>query len=148
MNFNDLPLFSMLKDRLGYLNQRQSVIAQNVANSDTPGYTPQDLQPFSLKSPSSLSRAGGVLPLAPVSPTMTNPAHLQGSNASVGASSAAQAFKAEDSPDSETRLDGNQVVLEEQMMKMNDSRMNFNAAISYYEQSMAMIQTAIRVPGK
>jgi len=146
MNFNDLPLFSMLKDRLGYLNQRQSVIAENVANSDTPGYTPRDLQPFSVKSPS--SSASAALPLSPVSPSMTNPAHMLGSNASSPSSSAAQTWKPQAAPDSETRLDGNQVVLEEEMMKMNDARMNFNAAIGFYQQSMAMIQTAIRIPGK
>jgi flagellar basal-body rod protein FlgB len=145
MNFNDLPLFSMLKDRLGYLNQRQSVIAENVANSDTPGYMPRDLKPFTVKSSSPTSAA---LPLAPVSPAVTNPAHLQGSNANAPTSSAAQAWKPQDAPDSETRLDGNQVVLEEQMMKMNDARMNYNAAINFYEQSMALIQTAIRIPGK
>jgi flagellar basal body rod protein FlgB len=31
---------------------------------------------------------------------------------------------------------------------MNDARMNYNAAINFYEQSMGMIQTAIRIPGK
>jgi flagellar basal-body rod protein FlgB len=142
MNFNDLPLLSTLKDRLEYLNQRQSVIAENVANSDTPGYTPRDLKPFTVKSPSA------ALPLAPVTPAATNPAFLQGPSSNAAASSAAQAYKPQDAPDSETRLDGNQVVLEEQMMKMNDARMNYNAAINFYEQSMAMIQIAIRIPGK
>jgi len=146
MNFNDLPLLSMLKDRLGYLNQRQSVIAQNVANSDTPGYTPQDLQPFTVKSPSSMASAA--LPLAPISPAVTNPADIQPTKSTAKASTASQNWKTKDTPDSETRLDGNQVVLEEEMMKMNDSRMNFNAAINYYEQTMAMLQTAIRIPGK
>ena len=34
------------------------------------------------------------------------------------------------------------------MMKMQDARMNYNAAISFYQQSMNLIQTAIRIPGK
>lgn len=140
MNFNDLPLLAMLKDRLGYLNQRQRVIAENVANSDTPGYTPSDLKPFTV--PGSTPGAAPPLAMASVTPSLTNPAHLQGKTKSTGV------WKPQNAPDSETRLDGNQVVLEEQMMKMNDARMNYNAAINFYEQSMAMIQTAIRIPGK
>ena len=144
MNFNDLPLLSMLKDRLGYLNQRQSVIAQNVANADTPGFTPQDLEPFKVVKPS--SGIGAALPLAPAAPTLASPLTMP--IAANSPAAAATPWKPQDTPDSETRLDGNQVVLEEEMMKMNDSRMNFNAAINFYEQSMSMIQTAIRLPGK
>jgi len=32
--------------RLNWLDRRQSVLAQNVANADTPGYRPHDLSPF------------------------------------------------------------------------------------------------------
>ena len=35
-----IPLFAMLRGKLGYLAQRQRLIAQNVANADTPGFTP------------------------------------------------------------------------------------------------------------
>ena len=34
------------------------------------------------------------------------------------------------------------------MMKMNDARMNYEAAIGFYQKSMGMIQTALRTPGK
>lgn len=43
---DDIPLFSMLKSHLGYLSEKQRLIAQNVANADTPGFTPQDLNDF------------------------------------------------------------------------------------------------------
>ena len=43
MNVDSIPLFGLLKGKLGYLNQRQRLIAQNVANADTPGYAPTDL---------------------------------------------------------------------------------------------------------
>jgi len=140
MTFDDIPLFSMLKSRLGYLNQRQQLIAQNVANSDTPGYAPQDLSPFQV----SLAAAGGGgasggMSLAPVT---TNPGHM-------GAiTTHAAAWKPSATADSEVKLDGNKVVLEEEMMKMNDARMNYAATISFYEKSMNMLQLAIRSPGK
>lgn len=137
---DDIPLFSMLKSRLGYLGQRQKLIAQNVANSDTPGFTPQDLDPFKT---SVGSKAQAPLALAPVALAQTNPAHL-----ALKTSAARSAFKVNSAPDSETRMDGNQVVLEEQMMKMTDARQNYDAAIGFYEKSVAMIQAAIHAPGK
>jgi flagellar basal-body rod protein FlgB len=139
MMLDDIPLFSMLKGRLSYLNQRQQVIAQNVANSDTPGYTPHDLKPFTVPSGSG---AGGTLALAPV---QTNAAHLSGT-ASPTAPGAA--WKPEATPDSETRLDGNQVVLEEEMMKMTDARLNYDTALGMYQKSLSLIQMALKAPGK
>ena len=52
------------------------------------------------------------------------------------------------SPDSETTMDGNSVVLEEQMMKMSESRIQFQAAVSFYEKSLDMIRMASKAPGK
>ncbi len=140
MTFNDIPLFSVLKGRLGYLAERQRLISQNVANSDTPGYSPQDLAPFQIKGMDDSGLAGG--PGMTLAPVMTQPGHLPG----VGAQP--QPWKPSDSPDSETRLDGNRVVLEEQMMKMNESRMNYAATVDFYEKAMNMVQLAIRAPGK
>jgi flagellar basal-body rod protein FlgB len=137
MDLNTIPLFSMLKDRLGYLSQRQKVIAQNVANADTPGYMAHDLKPFTLQ----MNAASG---LAAVTPLQTSAMHMSGTipaNASGG-------FKNIDSPDSETTLDGNKVVLEEQMIKMTEARMDYDAAIGFYEKSLSLIRMAARAPGK
>src|SRR5258705_536941 len=50
MDLAEIPLFAMLRGRLGYLSERQRVIAENVANADTPGYAPHDLKPFSVQA--------------------------------------------------------------------------------------------------
>ena len=50
MNLAEIPLFAMLKGRLGHLNERQRLISQNVANSDTPGFTPTDLKAYSFQA--------------------------------------------------------------------------------------------------
>ena len=34
----DLPLFSVLKSRMRWFEERQKVLAENVANADTPRY--------------------------------------------------------------------------------------------------------------
>ena len=56
-------------------------------------------------------------------------------------------FEAVSTPDSETTLDGNSVVVEEQMLKMAESRMAYDAAIGFYQKSMQMIRMAAKKPG-
>ena len=41
-----IDLFQVAGDRMRYLTERQTLIARNIANADTPGYKAQDLAPF------------------------------------------------------------------------------------------------------
>lgn len=140
MDISEIPLFAMLKSRLGYLGERQRLIAQNVANSDTPGYAAQDLKPFTFQAAMGAQGAAGHMAL-------TQPGHmaLKGGGAEAGL---APRFKSKKALDSETTLDGNTVVLEEEMMKMSDARMNYDAAISFYQKSLNLIRLAARAPGR
>lgn len=133
MAINDLPLFSQIKGRLNWLDQRQRVIAENVANADTPGYVARDLN-----QPADFAAAlrGGRVQM-----TRTSAMHI------VPAGSTAR-FEVNRSPDSETTLDGNSVVVEEQMLKMAESRMAYDAAIGLYQKSMQMLRQAARPPGR
>jgi flagellar basal-body rod protein FlgB len=139
MGLDDIPLFSMLKGKLGYVNQRQRLISENIANADTPGYAPRDLKAFSF---SAMVHGAS----APVALTRTDPGHLA-LRGRIGLGSA-DAFKSVTTPDSETRLDGNQVVLEEEMSKMTQARIDYEAAIDFYQQSLNLLATAARAPGK
>ena len=135
MSVNDLPLMQAIRGRLSWLDQRQRVIAENVANADTPGYAARDL-----RQPTDFARAlqsAGGLQMARTSAT-----HLTPPNAGPGR------FTSSASPDSETTLDGNSVVVEEQMLKMAESRMAYDAAIGFYQKSMQMIRLAARPPGR
>ncbi|WP_395651522.1 flagellar basal body rod protein FlgB [Brevundimonas sp.] len=134
MGYADLPLLSQIKGRLTWLDERQRVVAQNVANSDTPGYVARDL-----KAPTDFAaamRQGGGLQM-----TRTSAAHI------VPANGAVARFTSEKTPDSETTLDGNSVVVEEQMLKMAESRMAYDAAIGLYTKSMQMLRMAAKKPG-
>ncbi len=137
MNLDAIPLFSMLRGRMGYLNQRQQLIAQNVANVDTPGYTPKDLKSFTFKGQLEAAKGGGGIQMA-----ATQPGHI-----AAPASRAMTSWAPEAAPDSETTLDGNKVVLEDQMVKMNEARLDYDAAISFYQKSMSLIRMAARRPG-
>ena len=145
MGPDDIPLFGMLKSRLGYLTERQKVVAQNVANADTPGYRPSDLKPFSFQASLMNQASGPVYRGGPAAPTSgvtmmaTSASHMAPSNAP-------SAWRATSGADSETTLDGNAVSLEDQMLKMTDARMNYDAAISFYQKSMNMLRMAARKP--
>jgi flagellar basal-body rod protein FlgB len=141
MTLDDIPLLSMLKSRLGYLNQQQRSVSMNVANSDTPGYTPHDLESFAFHVQSQTQGAALGVKLAPV---QTHAMHLAGKGQQPGSA----AFQAQASPDSETRLDGNSVVLEEEMIKMGKARSDYDTALGFYSKSLSLIQLALRAPGK
>lgn len=137
---DDLPLFTLLKGRLGHLNQRQRLIGQNVANADTPGYAARDVKGFTFAD--ALRAKGGS---DGVTTARTDAAHLQG--AAPKANGPHSVWSSKLTPDSETTLDGNSVVLEEQMIKMAESRADYDAAVSFYQKSMNLIRMAARRPG-
>ena len=143
MNLDSIPLFSMLKGKLGYLGQREKLIAQNVANANTPGFTPTDLKPFKVER----TRSGPAAPLPMMAPARTDAGHLEGKVRPVKGSGGA-GFREEAAPDSETTLDGNRVVLEEQMMKMTEARLEYEAAIGFYQKSLNLLRLAARPPSR
>ena len=138
MNLADIPLFSMLRGRLGYLAERQKVIAQNVANTDTARYISEDLKPYSFDARVQMQRASAAGTMA-----VTQPGHIPPKNDRLRAAG----LKTMKAPGSETTLNGNAVVLEEEMIKMADSRMNYDAAISFYQKSMGLLRLATKRPG-
>jgi flagellar basal-body rod protein FlgB len=143
MDLNGIPLFALLQNKLGYLGERQKVIAQNVANASTPGFTPTDLKPFE-KQPG-LDPMSNATVLA--QPGQTDSGISLGSPVASHKPGQARRYVAESAPDSETTLNGNQVVLEEQMLKMSESRSDYDAAIGFYQKSLGLLHLAIRKPG-
>ena len=136
MNLDQIPLLALIKGKLGYDNQRQQLISENVANADTPGFAPSDLKQFT---------ADKVLKpqmtMAAVSASVTNAAHI------APQAKATMTWKTETAPDSESTIDGNQVALEDQMLKMSNARMDFDTAITLYQQSLGLLKMAARRPG-
>jgi flagellar basal-body rod protein FlgB len=141
MALDQIPLFSLLKSRLSYVSQRERLIGQNVANSDTPGFTPKDLKPFAL--PAGVTGTDGPQVLAPAT---TSPGHMSlGGQAGEASTST---YASADAPDSDATLNGNRVVLEDQMMKMTEARLDYDTALGIYQKSLNLLRTAARAPGK
>ena len=129
MPISDLPIFSMLRTRMNWHQERQRLLAENVANADTPGYRPRDLSPLDFGRQ---VQASGQLQLA-----LTSPAHLAGTGA------AGSGFAVERSGKYEVRPAGNAVNLEDEMIKVAANQMDHQAAISLYSRSMGLIKTAL-----
>ena len=151
MNLDAIPLFAMLKGRLGYLGDREKVLSENIANASTPGFAPRDLKAFGFQAAMDEQKGGpsvmanGVATTAATGMTQTQAQHMS----MVSRRSSAHGAKVLNGQnDSETTLDGNAVVLEEQMVKMTEARMDYDAAITFYQRSLGLLRTASRAPGK
>ncbi|HUZ33808.1 MAG TPA: flagellar basal body rod protein FlgB [Xanthobacteraceae bacterium] len=125
MPISDIPILSMLRTRMQWHQQRQRVLAENVANADTPGYRARDLAPPNFER---------MLQSASVTLATTNPAHI-----AVGDSSQ---FAESNDPHYEARPRGNTVSHEDEMLKLAGNQMDYDAAASVYSHSLSMIKTA------
>lgn len=129
-------LFDLLAARTGYLAQRHAVLAANLANADTPGFRPNDLKPFA----ASLRELGARVP--PVGLARTQAAHLQG-----GATPARGDARSMRAGSYEVAPSGNAVVIEEQMLKMSRTQLDYQLAASLYGKHVAMLKAALGAPG-
>ena len=57
MAITDIPIFSMLRTRMQYAQQRQQVLAENVSNADTPNYRAHDLVAPKFPEPTAMTTA-------------------------------------------------------------------------------------------
>ncbi len=119
----DIGIFSVAEQRLEWLEQRQSLLAQNIANADTPNYATRDLAPFA-----------AMLGQFDVAPTRTNPLHLAGLR-SRGTATEPRPY--ERSPD------GNTVSIEQQMTKVADDEGSQALVGNLWKSYMGMFMTAL-----
>jgi flagellar basal-body rod protein FlgB len=130
------PFFGLLRARLDQLSERQRLISENIANASTPGYRPRDVDTAGFER--MLSAAAGGRGLAM---TRTHQGHM----APGGGSAETRIVTREDS---ETTIDGNAVVLEEQMARSAETRMQFETGIALYQKGLELMRLAARPPGR
>jgi flagellar basal-body rod protein FlgB len=128
MDLQGIGLFRMISQQLRWLGQRQEVLSQNVANSDTPGYRARDLQPLAF---------GDALQQATLRPATTQAGHLLGKSADPAAAKVKTITPWEVSPD------GNGVVLEQQMTSLAETQADYQMATELYRKQIGMLKTAI-----
>lgn len=138
MGTTDAPLFQLLSARMGWLSQRQAVLAQNIANADTPDYRPRDLRE---KDFLRLAQGYAGRPTR-IAVTRTDQGHLTGKgSARIGLAGEEQRLPYEVSPD------GNAVILEEQTAKAGQTALDHQLASNVYKKYVGLIKTALGSSG-
>lgn len=116
-------LFGLADQRLKYLDKRASLLAENIANADTPGWKGRDLLPFAQ-----------ALQTASVTPERTNPMHLTGTST---ATAGAREEGGERAPD------GNTVKLDAELAKLADTETAQTLVTDLYSKYLGLFRTAL-----
>lgn len=125
MPISDFPLLAMLRERMQWHQARQKVLAENVANADTPGYQAKDLAPLDFSK-----TLASTLPL-----DRTSPAHI--------ALASGRQFAAAETGHYDVTPRGNSVSHEDEMMNVASNQMDYEAVTSLYTQSLNLIKLAV-----
>ena len=129
MNLGKNQLFSALSRRMDWLGDRQRVLAQNVANANTPDYAPRDLKPMSFRS---MVQEPGKVELAATDPGHKAPLRTR----------TPYADKDERNANIVT-LSGNAVELETELQKVAETGMDYQTMSNLYRRNVEMLKTAI-----
>jgi flagellar basal-body rod protein FlgB len=126
MDLTNIGLFNTANKRLSWLAERQSVLASNIANVNTPDFKSSDVESFS----SALQGAGNV------TPTMTQAGHM------AGTVPVQFAQPVKDTTDTRS-VDGNAVNLDSQLVKVADTESDQSLVTSVWKSYVGMFNTAL-----
>ena len=125
MDIGNIPLLSLLSNRMSWLSTRQAVLAENVSNADTPNFVARDLRPLDF---------AGILrdqefALKPQSTSANHIAPRSG-------------FRAEEAV-GEGGTPSGVVSLEQEMIKLSDTQVQYQTATNLYQKAINMFRTAL-----
>ncbi len=130
MSLMDTGLMRLLGDRMNYQSQRLAVLSENVANANTPGYKAQDLVPFTFSD---------AMEQVDKKMKVTNVRHLR------PASQAGTSVDTVNARSFETVPTGNSVDLEQQMMDVSKTSVDYQSFIGIYHKMIGLFKTAVGV---
>ena len=148
MDLTKIPLMNAITRKLGWLGQKQRVITQNIANADTPNYRAKTIKPESFK---------GLLDKAPhqgrgrgagpqkTRMVATDDKHFTGSG---GAAVGKSVREVADRTPNETSPNGNNVILEEQMIQMAETQMEYGMLVNLYRKQVGILKTSLGRSGR
>lgn len=124
--FDNLAVFRMAHAMAEHAGARQTVIARNMANADTPGYAARDIPSFQAV----LGADRGAFGLR-----ATRPTHL--------GAGGAQPFPVRERPGAIPDPNGNSVSLETEMIHAADTMRQHNRALAVYRSSLDILRGAL-----
>lgn len=130
MAVTDIPLLGAIKHKLDWLTDRQRLLAQNVANANTPDYGAKDL-----KRPDFIKMME-----AEMNSTRMRASHAR--HMAAGSQPGPQS-DGEPAPSWEVAPDGNSVRLEHEMIKVYETATEYRLATSLYSKATGLIKTAL-----
>jgi flagellar basal-body rod protein FlgB len=124
---SQIYLLQLASQQAKWLTARQTIIANNIANANTPGYDAKDIQPFA-----------EVLDQTQVSMATTNPAHI------VPAADEFEATRSNETESWDTTVSGNSVSLEQEMMKEGDINRSYTLNTNIKRVFHQMMMSALK----
>ena len=119
MNLESMWFFRLASDRMQWLSARQKVVAENVANADTPNYKARDISSFE-EMLRGRGGAGGLL--------------------DAGTPDGVRVVQ--DEAAGQQSIDGNTVLLEQQTIKASDISENYRMAAQLYRKGYELLTLA------
>src|ERR1700741_2670070 len=132
MSISDLPALQVLRTKMQWHQERQGVLSENVANSDTPNFRPRDLV-----EPKFDRNGGGTGSMGTLPMVHTRAAHIAPPGGRGGS------FCQNKKAGFETRPAGNAVNLEDEMLKVSANQMDYAAVTSLYTSRLHLLKVAI-----
>ncbi|PIR32101.1 MAG: flagellar basal body rod protein FlgB [Alphaproteobacteria bacterium CG11_big_fil_rev_8_21_14_0_20_44_7] len=130
MNLAKIKLFGAMQTNMKYREERQELLAQNVANANTPGYDRKDLKPLNFREVyKSVDRSVVV--------NQTKPNHIAGNSGS------GTNFASANSNAFEVTPTGNKVSLEQEIMEVTKNSLEYQKTTNLYRKMMQLFKTAI-----
>ena len=126
MDLTRTSTVDLAERRIAWLEERQRVLAQNIANADTPGFRPRDLGSFQR----SLAEAFGM--------TQTTMRHLPGTGGTLRARVDGNA--------TDRAPNGNAVSLDREAMRVADTDTAHALATGLYRRWVGLFRTALGRP--
>jgi len=132
------PLLSGIRTQLQHLSERQRVISQNIANSETPGYKSREVETPDFAD--LLDSTGGGTGAARIARPRIE---ITSGMAALGARAPQSGHILMDKDISETKPDGNNITLEDQLLKMGQIQADFTALTNLYRKQQSLLKTAL-----
>lgn len=127
MDLENLSVFGLAHQNMQYLTEKQRVVAGNIANATTPDYLPQDVE-----KPNFGNTLNTHLTM-----TQTNPKHLNG----LGNGAFSNKIYTP-KPTTPLTIDGNGVILEDQLNAASKASGEYNRMITIYGKYRNMLKTS------
>lgn len=131
MNLNTIPMFGLLNRSMAWLTRNHQVLAENVANANTPMYQAKELKPLDFDR---VMRAT----VRPVNIAQTQGRHFGGTLQPKG-----PFLTEKDGDPYEVTPSGNSVSLEEQSVRVAKNAMDYTLATTLYGKSLSMMKIAL-----